>query len=262
MKDKLTKPEKFLCSWAFFGLLILLQFIAMPVAAKNFSFAEAGNIVNYTLGRAFIQSLHPYTWIWQTVTIFFLCMAFALKGKFARSFMIFAGVSYLLYTVIQNVAVTERYGLSIVTGNVILMGLTAFVWFRDAVQGKTDLAFANLGKRTWWLLLPALFCLWWPLDMVAVKPSFDPALLFTGGSAMAYCAMTPVFLIILMLNKPDINLVTYRVTAMTGTIIGMWNMASFGDPRLMWLGIYHLPLLLLSVYALTDSWRIKKRYYV
>ena len=50
---------------------------------------------------------------------------------------------------------------------------------------------------------------------------------------------------------------TYRVTAMVGLIIGVYNMGQFASPAGFYLGMYHLPLLLVSLYALLSSKRLK-----
>lgn len=50
---KANRWESFLTSWKFFSLLVVLQFILMPVATKDFRFEAAGDIVFYTLQHAF-----------------------------------------------------------------------------------------------------------------------------------------------------------------------------------------------------------------
>jgi hypothetical protein len=42
---KANRWESFLTSWKFFSLLVVLQFILMPVATKGFKFEAAGDIV-------------------------------------------------------------------------------------------------------------------------------------------------------------------------------------------------------------------------
>lgn len=103
----------------------------------------------------------------------------------------------------------------------------------------------------------AFFCLWFPMNLQNAKPDFNPAYLFSGFASLAFCPMTPVFLILLTLCRPTINMVTYRVTAMVGLIIGIYNMGQFANPTGFYLGIYHLPLLLISLYALLSSRQLK-----
>ena len=57
---KANRWESFLTSWKFFSLLVVLQFILMPVATKDFRFEAAGDIVFYTLQHAFIMDMYSY----------------------------------------------------------------------------------------------------------------------------------------------------------------------------------------------------------
>ena len=55
---KANRWESFLTSWKFFSLLVVLQFILMPVATKGFKSEAAGDIVYYTLEHAVIVEKH------------------------------------------------------------------------------------------------------------------------------------------------------------------------------------------------------------
>lgn len=107
-----SRFENFLTSWKFFLLLVLLQFLLMPVATKGFKFEAVGDLIFYTLGHAFIMDMYPYAVYFQIVMILTLVAVIVWRGKFGRCFMAIAGCFYLLYAVIQNMAVTEQYGFS------------------------------------------------------------------------------------------------------------------------------------------------------
>ena len=62
------------------------------------------------------------------------------------------------------------------------------------------------------------------------------------------------------LNIPKINIFTYRVTALVGTIIGIYNMMLFNIPELFWLAVVHIPLMTVSLFSLINSYRIEKKY--
>ena len=55
MNDTSTRFERFCTSWKFFLVLIVLQFVLMPVATKGFRFEEMGQIIFTTLGHALIN---------------------------------------------------------------------------------------------------------------------------------------------------------------------------------------------------------------
>lgn len=250
--------ENFLTSWKFFLLLVLLQFVLMPVSTQNFRFEGIGDLISYTLGHAFIMNMYRYAPCFQLVMIPALIAVVVWKGKFSRCFATMVGCFYLLYAVIQNMAVTDRYGFSLVTVNVVMMSFVAYVWLRAAWKGNIRFTFDNIGWQTGWMIPVAVFCVWWPMDMKTVFPDFSLHYLWDSGSTMGFCPMTPVFLTLLMLSKEGSNRMVLRVTAMVGVIIGFYNMGNFSTDAGFYLGLYHLPLLCMSVFALLISSKRKK----
>ena len=77
-----SRFENFLTSWKFFLLLVLLQFLLMPVATKGFKFEAAGDLIFYTLGHAFIMDMYAYAVYFQIVMILALMAVIVCRGKF------------------------------------------------------------------------------------------------------------------------------------------------------------------------------------
>lgn len=242
--------EGFVLSGKFVVCLLLAQFLLMPVATENFHWAAIGDIIGYTLSHAFFQQMYAYGWVFQWLALGVLLVLVLKRNRWVtRLFMYYAGTVNVLYAVIQNVALTERHGLSIVTVNVVMMAFVGWMWFRAAMQGRDVFTFDGLSWRTVWMIPVALFCLWWPMDMHTALPVADWRLFFTGASGMAYCSMTPVLLTVLLLNRKS-DAALLRASACVGFVIGIYNMANFASDAGYYLGIYHLPLLLLFLYAL------------
>lgn len=139
--------------------------LLMPVATKDFRFEAAGDIVFYTLQHAFIMDMYSYSFYFQVVMILALIAVVVWKGKFSRVFTAITGCFYLLYAVIQNMAVTEQHGFSMVTVNVVMIGFVALVWLCAAWKGNNEFSFDNVTWKTGWTIPVALFCLWWPMSL-------------------------------------------------------------------------------------------------
>lgn len=60
-----SRFENFLTSWKFFLLLVLLQFLLMPMATKDFKLEATGDLIFYTLGHAFIMDMYPLLFIFR-----------------------------------------------------------------------------------------------------------------------------------------------------------------------------------------------------
>jgi hypothetical protein len=77
-------------------------------------------------------------------------------------------------------------------------------------------------------------------------------LLFTNAAGLAFCMMAPVYLAILTLYYPKVNIAILRVTSLLGIIIGFWNMLVnfvINLDFLWWNGVLHLPLVFISICA-------------
>ncbi|MHC4693384.1 MAG: hypothetical protein ACYS67_11645, partial [Planctomycetota bacterium] len=106
----------------------------------------------------------------------------------------------------------------------------------------------------YWVVPLAVLAFWYPSSRG--RPDFNPVLLFTNSAGLAFCLMTPVYVGLLSLYWPRVNLPAMRVTSLVGLIIGLYNMyANFGiNPgRTWWNGILHIPLLVISLYGLILS---------
>ncbi|MDH6304175.1 hypothetical protein M2459_000903 [Parabacteroides sp. PF5-5] len=256
MEMKLTFLSRIIRKWWFYVLIILLQFILLPYAAYNFSYEGIGDIINYTLTHSLQGDIRNYYFIFQLVSLAFLVLLFVYKNRFARAFNVYILVSYLLFAILQNVAITDKYGVSAVLINVFMFLLVAFCWLSECIKPQNDYSFLSINLKNSWLLVLALFAYWLPLAGTNTF-DFSPLSFIKNGSSTAFCMMTPVFLAIMSVNFPRINKPVYRITSFIGIIIGLYNMASFQHPEKIAMGIVHLPLLIISVYSFVKSFKIK-----
>lgn len=249
--------EKTSRQWWFYLSVICAQFVLVPLSTRNFDFTQIQNILSTSLSKALIfklTALYPY---FQVTSILFIGTLLLLKNKFGRIFSLYVTISYLTFAVIQNIALTETYGFSMVTINVLMFTGVALTWLRECLHPETDYSFRNLSWATCWTIPMALLAFWLPLDIKTLQFSFTGTAFLTNGSALAFCMMTPVFLTIQTLCMPRVNRVTYRITAFAGLLLGFYNLSHFFNPYTVNLGIIHLPLLTISLYSFIYSFTCK-----
>lgn len=242
--------------WWFYVILILLQFSIPPYASRNFNIAEWSNIIIITLRNGLlylISECYPY---FQTAAIIVIICLLIFKNKFAKIFNIYVTLSYLVFIIFQNIAYTEKFGLSIVSINVIMFLLVAISWIWEIFTSQNNYSFSKLKIWKYWIVILALFAFWSPIELTDLQPNFNPKYIITNVSSLTFCMMTPIFLTIMILNYPKINIVTLRITSIIGTIIGIYNVFNFFAPKGFWLGIVHIPLIVISVYGLILSLKI------
>ncbi|HNT35173.1 MAG TPA: hypothetical protein PKH07_09270, partial [bacterium] len=149
-----------------------------------------------------------------------------------------------------------RFGLSIVTVNVVMFLMVAATWFLEAAVVRNDLSSRRRHPWQFAAIAPAVLAFWLPINWSTGLPDFRLLYFLTSGSALAFCMMTPVYLAVLIIVYPQVNLLTLRVTSSVGVIMGLYNVI----PKLVlraysswWDGALHIPLLLLSVWGVALS---------
>lgn len=250
----MEKLKRISARWWFFALLLLAQTVLMPFASRNFAPQDIGRIIPATLVNAPQTQLGDWNILFQSVSLLFLVLLLVFRNRVRTLFNAYVAVSYLVFAFIQNVACTEQYGFSVVTVNLVMFLFVAYVWIREALRPQGRYDFGNFRWKYAWMIVLALFAYWCPFTLRGAA-DLDPLHFFTRNTATAFCLTTPLFLTVLTLNLPAVNVVTYRITAVVGFIIGCYNMASFFNPGTVWLGFVHLPLLLISLYCAVLSYR-------
>lgn len=176
-------------------------------------------------------------------------------GTFLAAYM---GIDYIVIAFAQAMGTTQKYGFVIHTGALIASLVLGITWLVVAVRGTLKPSFKNIPLLRY-LLLPLAFLVFWsPLNNEA-QPYFNPALLITSPDyGLTFCFTTPVFLFLLVLFYPKVDAFAYRITAFNGLLYGLFNLTHFFNPQLRWLGVMHLPLLIISLYALILPWGTKR----
>ena len=132
----------------------------------------------------------------------------------------------------------------------------AYVWIRELFNPENNYDFSNFHWKYSWMIIFALFAYLCPFTSHG-EMDWNLLHFFTRNTATAFCLTTPLFLTILTLNLPKVNIVTYRITAIIGVIIGLYNMMNFLNPHTVFLGVVHVPLLTISLYCTILSYRMR-----
>jgi hypothetical protein len=193
--------------------------------------------------------------VFKVIPILLIISVLIFRNKVARLLAIYAGVSYVLFTIGQSIAITEKYGVSICTINVLMFLTVAAFWIFEAVVLQNDFTLKKLPVWRYWVVPLAALAFWAPSGR-AGRPDFNPLYLFTNGAGLAFCMMTPVYVGLLTLYWPRVNIATLRVTSLVGFIIGLYNMYvnfALNPAGRWWNGVLHIPLLVISIYGLVLS---------
>ena len=175
--------------------------------------------------------------------------------RFSRIFAGFTAAAYLLSAFLQNISITETYGLGLTTSTFALTLLVAITWMREATRPENDFSIAPHPRRTLLLVPFAALALWQPVNPVTSQPDVNPAYLLTSGSSLTFCMLSIMALAVLLLYLPRINPMTLYTTSLVGLLIGIGNLwlEFLYLPELYWVGVLHIPLVALSSAGLIFS---------
>jgi hypothetical protein len=247
--------------WWFYLFFILLQFVPPYISkgldmSKGFKMSEMGWVTGEILTHALIYNYKAIYPLFKIIPLLLIIGIIWFKNRITFIFDLYVAISYLLFAFLQSIAYTEKYGLAILTINLVMFLIVSFYWFWEASVRKNDFSAPNQSSRKYWVIPLAFLAFWYPINIDTMKPDFNLLYLFTNMAGLAFCLMTTVYIALLLLYYPKVNITTLKVTSLVGTIIGLYNLLTnfiIAPQLLWWNGILHLPLIFMSIYGLIIS---------
>jgi len=239
-----------------YGLLIVVSMLP-PITQVAYDPRDTQDVIMSIL----MVSILPYRswgWVFHVATLGVIALAVFRPQIAGRAMATYFGVNYFLIAALQTHAVTETYGFAVQTGALVATVLLGVLWLWVAWRDRLQASFRGVPPWRWALLPLALLVFWSPITLQGDKvvPNFDLLLLLTSPDyGLAYCFVTPVFLFLLILFHPQVDPFAFRVTAFNGLIYGLLNLTHWFDPDRVWMGVLHIPLLVIPLVALFMSAR-------
>jgi len=249
--------ERITRRWWFFVIIFILQMLP-PFAAKGFSPEQFGLVTGEILSGCYLFAV-PFLYTFFKIVPILLVGLIAWKGnRFSCLFSVYAGINYVFIAVLQSVGQTEHFGVGITFTNLIMFLLVAASWFWEAALQENDFNLQKWNRKMVWVIPLAALAFWYPANASTFQPDFNPVKIITNVAGLTFCMMTPVYLAMLLLFYPRVNVVTLRVTGLVGAIIALYNVSLnfiINFQEFWWNGILHIPLLIISIAAFIRSFQ-------
>jgi len=249
------KRHKWLYPVVYF-LFVIINFLPL-YTQKPYAPQDTQDVILNLL----MVSIDPYGqfgFVFHIATLLLVALIAVYGEKMGRVLAAYMGVNYVVIAIVQTMGPTEKYGFVIHTGALITSLALGIAWIVTAFRGTLKPSFKSVPTLRYLLLPLALLVFWSPYNN-DVQPYFNPVLLLTSPDyGLTLCFTTPVFLFLLILFYPKVDPFAYRLTAFNGLLYGLLNMTHLFDQQLRWMGVLHLPLLVISLCALILP-RIRKR---
>jgi hypothetical protein len=236
--------------WWIYLVLLLLFFI--PVyASKGYDPRHTMEVIEHVLSDPLIFRFPVLMPLAKLVPLALIAGVLAYGNRVRGAFNVYVAVLYLALAILQTTAITEPYGFVVMSGNLALVLAVALTWVWECLAQRSDFQARRRPAWRWWAAPVALVALLAPVDPTTMSPDFSPLQLMTNEAGLTFCMMTPVVLALLTLFHPNVNLAVLRVTGFSGIVLGFVNMVIWFGLQSWgwWMGVLHIPLVLVSVYA-------------
>lgn len=240
-------------------LIVLLLCMFLPIlAAVPFPQEESTLVIRDVFTRTSVAHLWLSPAI-HVITIVLLVALFRYGSRVGRIVDTFFGTLFLFFAFGNHIAVTDSYGLVILTGNLVPVLIVGLFWMWEVYKPLNEYVFQRLPAWRYWVL-PLVFLAFWSPINAELNPDFNPLLLLTSSFGVMYCPTTPLIIAILTLIYPRVNVFLLRITSFVGVLIGSFNALSlFIMPGYtLWNLILHIPLIFISAYGLLIPIMVKQ----
>ncbi len=242
-------------------LIVLLICIFLPTfAAVPFAQEESTLVIR----DVFMETSVAYLWLSpeiHVITILLIVALYRYGSRVGRVADAFFGILFLFFAFGNHIAVTENYGLVVLTGNLVPILIVGLFWMWEVYKPLNAYVFQRLPAWRYWVL-PFVFLAFWSPINAELSPDFNPLLLLTSSFGVMYCPTTPLIIAVLTLIYPRVNIFLRRITSFVGLLIGLFNAMSFFmmPGYTLWNLILHTPLILISAYGLLIPILVKKSF--
>jgi hypothetical protein len=240
-------------------LIVLLVCTFLPTRASVPFAQEESTLV---IRDVFRQISTAYLWLSlpiHVITILLIVALYRYGPRVGRVADAYFGILFLFFAFGNHIAVTENYGLVVLTGNLVPILIVGLFWMWEAYKPLNVYVFERLPSWRYWVLPFVLLAFWFPIN-AELSPDFNPLLLLTSSFGVMYCPTTPFIVAVLTLIYPRVNILLLRITSFVGLLIGLFNVLSFFmmPGYTLWNLVLHTPLIFISTYGLLITILVKK----
>ena len=236
--------------WWFYLLLLLLFFLPSQTSGE-FDPRQSMDLVGQVLANPLIYAIPALMPVAKLTMAGLIAGVLLFGNRLRRAFDVYVAILYLAMAFFQTMAITETYGLAVITGNLALVLVVGLFWVWEAMVERNDFAPRKRPWWAWWVAPLAALALLAPVEASTMRPDFSLIGMVSNEAGLTFCMVTPVVLAVLVLFYPTVNRVVLRVMSFVGLLLGAVNMIVWFvvEPWGWWMGVMHIPLVVVSVYG-------------
>lgn len=248
-----VKSQFYQTRW--FKLLLLFIFFIPSYTQAPYDPINTADVIKYVLSKPILLNIDFLLPMAKLLLLLLIVMIVFINIKLSSTiFLGYYAFILIILSVFQNISFTKDYGFTWLIGNTIIMLISSAFCIYDVVKHKTKIEHKNLQFRRLWVIIPMLLAFLMPYtldEQEIIRPSFGLFVL-TNEAGVTYCMITPVALGVMILFSKKIYKPTFYIVSFIGLIFAIMNMLTWFilQSQNWWMGVLHLPLLMLSTYGL------------
>lgn len=232
-------------------IVLLLLFFLPTYSSVSFDQRETPMVIQQVLKDPLVYSYPLLMPISKVITALLVLAVFTFGNRARRVFNIYITLIYIGLALFQTSAFTEDYGFVVLSGNLVLVFVLALGWGVETLVERNDFSKRHISFWKWWVAPMALLAFLAPVGSDSLAPDFNLLGMLRNPACLTYCMFTPIVIAIMTLFHPTVNRPLLRLMSFVGVIFGLVNVITWFiiSPSGWWMGILHMPLLLISVYG-------------
>ncbi len=257
-----VRPTCLVSERVWFRVLVALLLVAPVVATRQVPPEEISLAISQVLSHPLATTFPALLVVAKAALVLAFFVPLLLRSdKAGVALLAYYGVILLVVGLFQNMSVSTDYGFVWVIGNTAAQWIVA--GFVAAALGRVrkDGMSLELHPERTWMIVPIALALLEPYGVGEagnLVPAFDLGVL-TNDTGVTYCMITPVVLGTMLVWGMDegpareaVSLASY-----VGLLFGILNLATWFVfmPASWWMGVLHLPLVVVSVAGMAETRR-------
>jgi hypothetical protein len=180
-------------------LLVLLFFTFLPtLSTVPFPSQDSPLVIKEVLTQTSVSN----PWLTSAIhitTVAFLVALYWYGSKVGRVASAFFGILFIFIAFSNHIAVTQSYGLVVVTGNLVSILVVGLFWMWEVYRPRNVYVFQKLAAWRYWVLPFVFLAFWFPMSALEAGPDFNPLLLLTSSFGVMFCPTAPLVIALLTL---------------------------------------------------------------
>ena len=252
MKTQKEKPAIGQTIW--FKVFLTILIFVPPISQLSYQSTNSSAVIASVLSHPLAVTIPLLLPLAKLLLLAVVVIPFIGHKNSAALLIGYYGALLLISGVFENMAQTSHYGFVWLIGNTLVQSISAVFCFCTIAKHKSKIDLSCLNIKRIWVVIPMLLAFFMPYSLDTqnvVHPAFTLAI-FTNEAGVTYCMITPVILGVMILFSKDIDKPLLSVLSYTGLLFGLLNMITWFalQNQNWWMGVLHLPLLILSFYGL------------